>query len=145
MTRKVYRSKHFMHLTITIRIKGEPVQITFEGGSAAPRRINGDYSTTDPVKQVAIENHPKYGKSFELVKTIDMSTGKPFQPTYKAPEAEKPVEAKGIVSEAKNSQEAKYELNKKYNIPWSQLKNAAAVLDHAEKLDISYPNWERPQ
>ena len=138
MTRKVYRSKYFMHLVLSVRFEGEHKAVSLEGGMSSPRRVNGAFSTTDPKLQAAIEAHPDFRKTFELVKTINMNPA----PAKKEPE-EPVLKPEIYVSEAKNAQEARQELNKKYNIPFNSIKNAAAVLKQADELNIEYPNWER--
>ncbi len=128
-----------MHLTINILLNGENTSIDFDGGITSPRRINGSFSTTNPKIQAALESHYAFNKSFELVRTVDSSPA----PVVKKEEEQKETKSNVIISRAKNAQEARQELNKKYGISYSYIKNAAAVLEKAAEFNIEYPNWER--
>ncbi len=131
-----------MHLVIRVIVDGVSQSITFRGGIASPRRINGSFATSDAAMQAAIEKHPFYKKKYELVKTINMSPKPaPAKVVEKVPEIEKP---EPYVSKAKNAQEARQELNRKFSIKLGELKNSAAILDKAEDFNIVYPDWERP-
>ena len=131
-----------MHLVISIVIDGQTLSIEFGGGMSSPRRVNGSFSTTDPKIQAALERHGLYNKTFELVKVINQ---KPAPAPVPPPEPEpEPKEIQpAYVSKAKNAQQAKFELNKKFKVAWSNLKNVDAVLAMAEKFNIDYPEWER--
>jgi hypothetical protein len=131
---KVYRSKYYMSLTVIV---GERY-IDFTGGTTSPRRINGEYVTGDPKLQAMLERHPDFNKDFELVRTFDPDPAPVV--AEEEPVADTPAKT---ISKAKNSQEAKEELNKKYKISYSQLKNSDMILSAAERFGIVYPNWER--
>ena len=127
-----------MHLVLSIKYQGENKSISLDGGMSSPRRVNGSFSTSDAKLQEAIERHPDFGKSFELVRVIQM------EPTAPAGEPEKPEPKPDVyISDAKNAQQAREELNKKFNIPYNSIKNAKSVLEQADKLNIQYPQWER--
>ncbi len=127
-----------MHLVITVQVSNRQQTVSMDGGITSPRRINGAFTTNNPFLQAAIEKHPEFGKSFELIKTVKIETAPP--PVEKKEEEPEVVK---YVSKAKNAQEARQELRDKFHIKLSELKNAAAVLNQAEKFNISYPDWER--
>ncbi len=130
-----------MHLVIRVNVDGQNIPISLEGGINSPRRINGSYSTNDPKLQAAIEKHPGYGKKFQLTKTINMNPAPP--PVVEDPAEVVKEKPQAYISPAKNATQAKAELNKKFKISWSNLKNIPAVLKFAEEFNIEYPNWER--
>ena len=143
MERKVYRSKHFMNLSICVSVNGQYQMVDFTGGITAPRRVNGGFSTPCPTLQKAIESHGDFNKSFTLERAIRMGPEPIPVPEVKKPVVEETLKEPSFISKAKNAQEARQELNKKFHISYSRLKNAAMVLDMAKELNIAYPEWIR--
>ncbi len=128
--RKTYISKHFLKLTLFVRINGRSRSVDFTGGYEHPRKVTGSYSTVDPIMQEALEAHPGFGESFVLSKTTETA------------KIEAPVKEAKHYSEAKNGLEAKNELNKKYGVPWSMLKNNTMVRSVASEYGVEYPHWK---
>ncbi len=126
---KTYYSRHFLHLNISIRLDGKHKTIEFTGGYEYPRRVNGSFTTANPRIQEALEAHPKFGTRF-ILQSMEVPSA-----------AEEVKEHKVILSEAKNALEAKTELNRKYKVPWSMLKNSTMVKSVASELGIQYPDW----
>lgn len=164
-TKKIYRSIHSLSLTICVKVDGSDVYCDFSGGMNSPRRLNGSFGTSNPKLQAAIEKHPRFGVSFNLSKVVNIGNPDPepativtpdgtninvpvgsvvVEPEVKEqPEPEKEVE--NYISQAKNGQEAKNELNRKFQVPWSRLKNLTQTRSEAAKLNIVYPNWTLTQ
>ncbi len=140
MEKKVYQSRHTLALTIMLEVDGQIIPCGFTGGMNHPRRLNGTYSTSNPKIQDAIESHPRYKKMFDLVKVVQM---KPREAPATPVKEQKAEVVELYESEADTGQKAKEELNKRYGVPWSKLKNLAMVDKEAQRLGITYPNWER--
>lgn len=145
VVKKSYRATYVKDLSIYISINGSGMGCTFSGGTSFPKKLNGTFSTTKPEVQAALEAHPWYNKMFSLVDTSVIGQ-QPFaavEPAKEQPpqEEEPATEGEVYLSPAKNAQEAKKELNIKFNIPWSRLKNARQVKREAAERNIQYPNW----
>jgi hypothetical protein len=143
--KKRYRSIYAKTLSVCITVDGEVKNCEFFGGTSHPKKVNGKYSTVCPKTQAALESHPWHGKMFKLDgqevigKALPQPIPKPAEPT----EQEEPsaTEAEVYLSPATNAQEAKKELNAKFGVPWSQLKNSRQVKKLAAEKGIQYPNW----
>jgi hypothetical protein len=147
MYKKVYRSKYFLSLTVCVVKAGNVVNCEFAGGIKSPQRVNGSFSTSDPETQMQLEANPRFNKDYYLLKTVEIAPAPIPVPTpipAAIPVAENiPVvsEKEGHVSDATNAQQAREELNAKFGISFSKLKNTAAIMQFAEEYKISYPNW----
>lgn len=142
-------------------VEGQQLYIDFDGGFNHPRRQNGSYSTANPKIQAALEKHPRFKSDFGLVKIIQLDSPiiqahvvTPTGDTIGVPQGSKVIEPEPVpepepeakddqyISRVKNGQDAKMELNRKFKIPWSRLKNLAQVKSEAAKLNIVYANWK---
>jgi hypothetical protein len=144
MTRKVYRSKQRMSISILVTVDGVEQYVDFTGGTNSPQRVNGSYSTNNSKMQAAIEKHPGFKRTFELIKTIDTTPAPvPVKEPVKEP-VEKSTDVNindPFISRAKTFWEAKQELNQKFKVSHSRIKNAAAVREMAKQFNVEYPNW----
>ncbi len=141
MVKKIYRSKNYLSLNVVVYIDDKQevkVSCSFTGGASTPVRITGSYRTTDPKIQKALERHPWFNIEYFLQNTI----AKDPVPVP-SPEKEAPRGNEKIVSEAVSAQQAREELNKKYGVSFSKMRNSEAVLAKAAELGIVYPKWVR--
>lgn len=69
MAVKTYRSLRYLEHYIYVVIPGkkEEVSIPFTGGTKAPKRILGSFTTSDKETQKALESHRSYGIHFTCV------------------------------------------------------------------------------
>ncbi len=143
--RKRYTSVYAKNLSVCITVDGETKNCEFFGGTSYPKKINGKYNTTCPKIQAALERHPWFNRTYVLDSKEVVGTAAPVPeaaPQAPAPQTESTATEEEIyMSPATNAQEAKKELNVKFGVPWSQLKNARQVKKLAAEKGIQYPNW----
>lgn len=84
--RKVYQSTRFTQDDYYINVNGTRTLVKFVGGSLQPR-INGKFSTSDPVLIKAIESSNGYGVDFKCIQSQDLPDPvvKSKAPAFKAP------------------------------------------------------------
>jgi hypothetical protein len=78
MSLKVYRLKRYKHLSFNVLIGTEIVNIFFTGGFVGEENVTGVYSTTDKLKQDAIESNSLFNEDYYLAETIE---SKPIIPS----------------------------------------------------------------
>lgn len=165
MTTKTYQSNEAMRLVLTVELPGGiPVECDFKGGKYFPYRENGTYRTNSKAIQDALESHERYPGDFRLIRTIEEAKPekakviKEIEPVIPVeettieettePAAETPEPPKAtadgtiLVSEVKNSQEAKLYLNKNFDVPFSRLKNVEMVIKETKLANLNFPNWK---
>ena len=118
--------------------EGRMIRCSFTGGINTPQRITGSFVTEDPIIQRAMEAHPWFNKDFYLFKASEVRPPAVQQKPEPEPQPELPVE---VESGATGAQEAREELNKKYGVPFSRLRNAEAIRKEADELGVKYPQW----
>ena len=160
-TKKTYRSIHALSLTVCINVDGREIYCDFNGGFNSPRRQNGSFATSNPKIQAALERHGRFKTHFDISKVVQMESpanevivvtpegikigvpqGSVIVEPEPVPEPEISPEPDKYISRVKNGQEAKDELNKKFGVPWSRLKNLTQTLSEASKNNVVYANWK---
>ena len=68
MIAKTYQHKKYMEHLTYINVDGRDIPIHFKGGVFTPRRINGTFSTRDPMLIDAIDNDLRTGTLWKCVK-----------------------------------------------------------------------------
>lgn len=142
-TKKVYRSKFYNTLTITLRIEGKRVVCEFTGSSTFPVNIKGSYATRDKTIQEALENHSLFKKDYYLESTF---TDTPIAQVTEEGESDigaeddspRTIEVKDISSVTK----AKEFLNRRFKVPYAEMKNREQVIAKAEELNIVFTDLD---
>lgn len=90
MPLKTYETIGILNRYMTATIDGREIPVRFANGTAAPRLIQGKFTTADKKVQDWLENNGNFNKKFRLISVI--KTGDdvvlPEKPKHKAPEVD---------------------------------------------------------
>jgi hypothetical protein len=161
MPKKVYRSKHYKSLVITVVVDHRKIFCEFDGGTSRPKEINGSYSTTDIGIQRALESSGAFNVQFVLEKEIllenEIRINKDTVAAVKSKTEE--VERKEESAKAEqlelatgkemkkiegisNFQSVRSYLNKEFDVSFSDLPNKPAVIAKCKALGVEFTDWK---
>ena len=154
---KQYESKKYAKLSISLRIGGVNKRINFVGGTKAPKKRGGLFTTDSLAIQRAIEKRPDFKNKFRIMsesltraeqnienqrildglKVPHLESGIPEPVLHPSSLAPKPV------LEVTKFQEAKIYLFNKFSGEYilADLNSKAKVKTEAVKRNIVFPNW----
>jgi hypothetical protein len=128
---KTYQSTRSITLITYVRVEGDLVAIEFTGGTLAPKKKFGKYSTDNQKIQQAIESSGGFGLEFVCISE---------QPEIKNNEPDNSGEGWKDIEDVKTVQAAKDYLIDLPEVTASMVTNKLKVMEVAEKLKIRFPN-----
>lgn len=136
-TIKTYRALRYLQLqTDAYRKNGKRETIEFRGGTMAPKRVNGTFTTDDPEIQAYLENSDRFNVDYKIINEVketftEIDEGK----EETSPETEK-------VEGVKDLQEARRYMVDKFGLNPESLKNKNQVLAAAKRQNLEFVDME---
>ena len=134
---KTYQSTRSITLLTYVKVDGDLVAIEFAGGTLAPKKKYGKYSTSDPQIQKALENANGFGLEFVCILEQESEQE---QSNHKDDKKEDGENGWKDIEDIKTVQAAKDYLIDLPEVTASMVGNKAKVLEVAEKFKIRFPN-----
>ena len=154
---KTYHCHKYNEAVYNLSIGKFRRRVEFSGGSVPD--YPSFFSTSDPITQLALENSPKYGKEFRLVKAQHQPgdpepVAAPAETAEPAPVEEQPVEAaepaaetpaEGDVYPEATTMNQVVAILKGRGVAASRLRSKQGVVNEATALGLSFPNVKAMQ